>query len=788
MFVSRHLRSINKIAASRFIRLKQFERFSFPNQIYETQVQFRRLMAEKSTFSNRLANAKSPYLLQHAHNPVDWYPWCNEAIERARKEDKVIFLSVGYSTCHWCHVMERESFMNEDTARLMNQHFINIKVDREERPDIDKLYMTFILLINGSGGWPMSVFLTPDLTPITGGTYFPPRDRWGMPGFPTILAKISDKWKHNRVELKTTGESIIRAIQKSVQEKKHHEEGAAGAEDLQGRVDYLCSQASHIYERNYDQVWGGSGGAPKFPEISKLTFILNAFIRQKGDETLDVALRQLDKMANGGIHDQIFGGFARYSVDKRWHVPHFEKMLYDQGQILSAYVNAYKITRRPRYLSIADRIYKYICSDLRDPRGGFYSGEDADSLPTPDAAEKVEGAFYAWTASEIRDVFDANKDKLKEFEPLDVYEVFAHHYDVRETGNVEPGSDPHGHLLAKNILFVNESIEETSVKFGVDTTKIEKLLDIAHELLHQVRSKRCRPHLDTKIITAWNGLVLSGLSKLSTIKDAPNRQKYLETAQQLVKFIRSHLYDTNTGKLFRSAYAVGDEAGSTTSANGQSTSHGFLDDYAFLIRGLLDFYVATLDIDALKFAKELQDRQDALFWDNENGGYFYTEANAPNVIVRLKEDHDGAEPCGNSVAALNLTLLEQYFEEDSYRHKLEKLYKFFADVSPFGYVLPEMMSALMTGDDGPPLFIVVGEDAATVRTMVDIARDYYIPGLLVVHVDPTKPENVTRKVALEQKTIEGKVTAYVCQRQVCKLPMTAPEQLRKEFSEYLAER
>lgn len=785
MFAIRHLGVINQYTALNLVRLKKLTKLVVPEQFYCANFHLGGQMAsQKTTFCNRLADSKSPYLLQHAHNPVDWYPWCNEALDRAKAEDKVIFLSVGYSTCHWCHVMERESFMNEDTARLMNQHFINIKVDREERPDIDKLYMTFILLINGSGGWPMSVFLTPDLTPITGGTYFPPRDRWGMPGFPTIITKISDKWQNNRDDLKTTGQSIIRAIQKSLQEKKVRD--PANTEELTEQVDYLCSQASHIYERNYDNVWGGSGGAPKFPEISKLTFILNAFIKQKNEDTLNVALKQLDKMANGGIHDHIFGGFSRYSVDKRWHVPHFEKMLYDQGQIMGAYVNAYKITRNSRYLTIADKIYQYICTDLRDPRGGFYSGEDADSLPTPDSPEKVEGAFYAWTASEVREVLDKNKDKFTEFEAVDVYEVVAHHYDIRETGNVEPSSDPHGHLLAMNIFFITESIDETASKFGLEVQKVEKLLGIAHNLLHQTRSKRCRPHLDTKIITAWNGLILSGLSKLATVKDAPNQQKYLETAQKLVKFIREHLYDKNSKKLLRTAYAISNE--SSASTNEQSSSYGFLDDYAFLIRGLIDYYTATLDIDALTFAKELQDQQDVLFWDEENGGYFYTEANAPNVIVRLKDDHDGAEPCGNSVTAQNLTLLEQYFVEDSYKTKLNKLYNFFADVTPFGYVLPEMLSALVIGDAGPPLLIVVGDDISGVNKLLDIARDYYVPGLLIVHVDPTKPETVTRKAALQQKAIDGKVTAYICQRQVCKLPMTDPEQLRTEFAEYIVER
>lgn len=513
-------------------------------------------MAHSSSHTNRLSSAKSPYLLQHQHNPVDWYEWSDEAIQKARRENKVIFLSVGYSTCHWCHVMEHESFMDEEIAKLMNSNFVNIKVDREERPDIDKMYMTFLLLINGSGGWPMSVFLTPDLTPITAGTYFPPKSQWGMPGFSTVLTTIADRWKKDHNELKSTGASIIEAIRKSVVDRKSvsDDDEHECSQHIYATVESKFNQAVNIYARNYDKVWGGSAGAPKFPEMAKLNFMLHAFVQSQDKEILDVALRQLDKMANGGIHDHVFGGFARYSVDERWHIPHFEKMLYDQAQIMAAYVNAHKITRKEKYLKIADRIYQYVCSDLRNGKGGFYSGEDADSLPSPEASNKIEGAFYAWTFDEIKATLTEDFEKFKEFTELDVHKIYIHHYDIKPKGNVEASSDPHRHLTGKNIPFVSGSVDETADKFDTTPQVIEKVLALANESLHKVRSQRCRPHLDTKIICAWNGLMLSALSKLATVKDAEKKQEYLKTAKELYEFIREHLYDKEIKKLMRSCY------------------------------------------------------------------------------------------------------------------------------------------------------------------------------------------------------------------------------------------
>ncbi|CAO1393553.1 unnamed protein product [Diamesa serratosioi] len=721
---------------------------------------------------NRLINEKSPYLLQHAHNPVEWYSWSEESIKLAKEQNKLIFLSIGYSTCHWCHVMEKESFENEETAAIMNKHFINIKVDREERPEIDKLYMTFILLINGSGGWPLSIWLTPDLAPVTGGTYFPPKDRWGMPGFTTILQKIASKWETDKESLTTTGISVIEAIQKSVAQKRADDD----SEDMIMSVEDKFQQAIRIYKKNWDRNWGGSLGAPKFPEVSKINLLLHSYVQTKDKELLDIVTNTLDKIANGGIHDHIFGGFARYSVDKKWHVPHFEKMLYDQGQLLIAYVNAYKITNSIRYLEVAEKIFKYVCKDLYHPGGGFYSGEDADSLPEHTSVDKIEGAFYAFSYAEVEELFEENKSKFTEFKSLKSFDIYSYHFDIKENGNVEPASDPHGHLLEKNILFVNGSLEDTAEKFGTTTDIVAAILEIGHGILYEFREKRPRPHLDTKIICAWNGLMLSGICKAASV-DVPNRDAYLKIANKQIEFIRENLYNTKERKLLRACY--GDREKTSLAPK---PIYGFLDDYTFLIKGLIDHYIASLDVSSLFWAKELQDLQDEYFWDDKNGGYFYSQADAPDVIVRMKEDHDGAEPCGNSVAANNLILLGAYYEDLNYKNKAIRLSEYFTNVNPFGYVLPEMMSAFLSDDVGLHMLIVVGPDNDESRELISVASNYYVPGLISILYKTDKPDDITRQSVKQFKAIKGKATAYVCHNKRCHLPITCPKILAEEFA------
>lgn len=503
---------------------------------------------EHPEYTNRLVNEKSTYLLQHAHNPVDWYPWGDEAIAKAKAEKKLIFLSVGYSTCHWCHVMEKESFENPDIAAVMNRDYVNIKVDREERPDLDRIYMNFVVMINGSGGWPMSVWLTPDLAPISAGTYFPPVDRWGTPGFSSVLKKVHEKWTADHENLTRVGLRVIDVMRQTSPER-------TGTENVVLSTEDKFNEAVRIFKRNVDSEWGGFGKSPKFPEVSKLNFLLHANTHKPDPEVLAVPLKTLDKIAEGGIHDHVFGGFARYSVDRKWHIPHFEKMLYDQGQLLQAYVHSYKIKQNPAYLDVSHKIFRYIVKDLYHPEGAFYSGEDADSYPTFGFPAKIEGAFYAWEWQELKDIYDEN---VAQFSQAESFDIFSHYYGIEEVGNVEPASDPQGHLLLKNILMVQTSLDATAKKYKTDIATVKATLQLFKEILHEIRDKRPRPHLDTKILTSWNGLVLSGISKLASIsEDADRKAEYIRVARKLVAFVKSNLYDASTKTIYRTCYGDG---------------------------------------------------------------------------------------------------------------------------------------------------------------------------------------------------------------------------------------
>ncbi|XP_037947163.1 uncharacterized protein B0495.5-like isoform X1 [Teleopsis dalmanni] len=751
------------------------------NHSYFTRTSLIRSMSTEAVsavpkHTNRLAKEKSPYLLQHAHNPVDWYPWGEEAIERARAEKKLIFLSVGYSTCHWCHVMERESFENEDVAKILNSNFISIKVDREERPDIDKIYMQFVLMINGHGGWPMSVWLTPDLAPLAAGTYFPPVNHRGVPSFSNVLKTILSRWESNEQQLNSTGKEIIATLRKQLTEKQSEQVFEPNS------ADHVLKEALNIFKQRYDRHYGGFGSRPKFPEVSRLNFLFHAYIVTKDTDVLDMVLQTLYHIGDGGIHDHVFGGFARYSVDSEWHVPHFEKMLYDQGQLMAAYANAYKLTRDEYFLRRADDTFRYLIKDLRHPLGGFFAGEDADSLPTFNDAVKVEGAFYAWTFDEVKEAVMTNEKLYGNFDANRAFEIYSFHYSMLPAGNVQPSSDPQGHLKGKNILIVKDSEKDTCKKFEITVEQLQLILNTTNDILHGIRDKRPRPHLDTKIITAWNGLVLSGLAKLSNCGSS-KREEYMNAAKKLVDFIKTNLFDAKHKKLFRSCYGI-DVNNEKLNIEEMENIYGFLDDYAFLIKGLLDYYKSSLDINALQWAIELQDIQDTLFWDDNHGGYFYSEAESPNVVVRLKEDHDGAEPCGNSVTARNLILLSHYFDKDTYQKRAAKLFDFFADVKPFGYTLPEMTSALFLHEFGLDLVAVVGPDSETTKRFVEICRKFYIPGMIILHVDPQHPDDsYNERVQNKFKMINGKPTVYICHDRVCRMPVTDPAVLEENLKE-----
>src|SRR6266566_5311915 len=530
----------------------------------------------RSEHTNRLAGEKSPYLLQHAHNPVDWYPWGEEAFAKARRENKPIFLSIGYSTCHWCHVMEHESFESEEVAAIMNREFVNIKVDREERPDVDRVYMTFVQATTGGGGWPMSVWLTPDLKPFVGGTYFPPEDRYGQPAFKTVLERVATAWKENHDKIVEQGGKIVAALRES--------QSTATAE---GKIDAAILDAAYQQiDRSYDPKEGGFGNAPKFPRPVTLNFLTRFYARdpkrESGKHALEMTLFTLRKMAAGGMHDHIGGGFHRYSVDRYWHVPHFEKMLYDQAQLAVAYQDAFQITRDKQYESVARDILDYVTRDMTSKESGFFSAEDADSpvvAPTPrdlsavasakaddrGHVETKEGAFYIWTKKEIDEALG------------DAAEIFDFHYGVQPHGNAPEGSDPQDEFRGKNILIERHTNRETAEHFKKTEEQIAKLLAQNREKLFAIRSKRPRPHLDDKIIAAWNGLMISAFARAARVLDEP---RYLEIATRAAKFLGTNLYEEKSKLLYRNY------------RGSRSNIEGFADDYAFVIQGLLDLYEA----------------------------------------------------------------------------------------------------------------------------------------------------------------------------------------------------
>ncbi|XP_025424770.1 spermatogenesis-associated protein 20 isoform X2 [Sipha flava] len=716
---------------------------------------------------NRLALERSPYLLQHAENPVEWYPWGDEAFEKARVEDKLIFLSVGYSTCHWCHVMEHESFENEDVAAVMNQYYINIKVDREERPDVDQLYMTFVQAATGQGGWPMSVFLTPDLKPIGGGTYYPPIDAYGRPGFKTLLLNMAKKWKKDSTSMLENSSKLMRIL------------GDTTTFDIQ-----LGTELSQIMKPNpktwitcysqlqriYDDDWAGFGMPPKFPQPSILDFLFHVSYKtpnsSEGKESLNMALETLQKMAMGGIHDHIGQGFARYSTDEKWHVPHFEKMLYDQAQLAVSYTTAYLITKHKKYSDIVHDILQYVCRDLSHKQGGFYSAEDADSLPTANSFKKREGAFCTWTQEEVKTLLNKPLQSKSEIKLSD---LFCWHFSVLPNGNVRPDSDPHGELLNQNVLIEFRSKENTAKKFEISVENMEKELVIAKAILFEARKKRPRPHLDNKIITSWNGLMITAYAKAAS---ALNVEEYKQRAIQAAEFLETYAWDSNTNVLLRSCYV--NENGDI--ADIKKPIKGFLNDYAFLIRGLLDLYECTLQSKWLLWADKLQEQQDKLFWDTEKFGYYSSSDEDPSIILRFKNDHDGAEPSGNSISALNLLRLSILTEKSEYSSKIDSLFLIFAGrLSNNSSTLPTLVSALTLHCDSMISVYVTGEsDDPEFKALLSVIRNRYRPDLVLALAETNSLSDLARGLAQSEN---GKAAAYVCKNNSCNLPVYNPNEL-----------
>jgi uncharacterized protein len=699
-------------------------------------------------YTNRLIHEKSPYLLQHAHNPVDWYPWGKEAFDKAKKENKPIFLSVGYSTCHWCHVMEHESFENPEIAKLMNDNFISIKVDREERPDIDQVYMTFVQATTGSGGWPMTVFLTPDLKPFFGGTYFPPEEKWGQPGLTRVLNKIADAWKSDHERIVASSAKIIDQLQSAIAIS-----GGAGKVS-----DTVARKAYEQFASQFDAKFGGFGGAPKFPRPVTLNFLFDFYgsnpESKEGKHALEMSIFTLRKMADGGIHDHIGGGFHRYSTDKSWHVPHFEKMLYDQAQLAIAYISAFQITREPLFEKTARDILDYVRRDMTDKGGGFYSAEDADSLISADKPEHAEGAFYVWSKDEIDRVLGAERAK-----------VFAYHFGVEANGNAS--EDPQGEFKKKNILIQLHDVGDTAKKFGLTKEKTEQLLDESRKLLFDARAKRPRPARDDKIVTAWNGLMISAFARAYQVLDDP---AYLEAANKAADFIRQNLYSAKTNTLLRSY------------REGASDVNGFASDYAFLIQGLLDLYEASFDVNKIDMAIKLQRHEDELFRDVKQGGYFSTIDADANVLLRMKEADDTAEPSPNSVTALNLLRIGYMLDQDEARRRAEETLQAFAkqlEAAPSS--MPQMLVALFWSRSKPKQVVIAGkaDDRETSAMLREVHR-HYVPHEVVILADGGAGQQFFADRVEFMKSvakIDDKPTAYVCENFVCQLPTTDVKKL-----------
>ncbi|MCS6953274.1 MAG: thioredoxin domain-containing protein [Bryobacterales bacterium] len=696
--------------------------------------------------TNRLVHEKSPYLLQHAHNPVDWFPWGEEAFEKARREDKPIFLSVGYSTCHWCHVMERESFQNEEIAALLNRYFVPVKVDREERPDVDRIYMTFVQAVTGSGGWPMSVFLTPDLKPFFGGTYFPPDNRWGRPGFRYILERLAEAWISDRERVVHSGEQLLQELRRYVEIVPEP-----------ARLDAsLLESGFFAFRRSFDSRYGGFGEAPKFPRPAALNFLLREYARTRNPEALEMTLATLEAMARGGIYDHLGGGFHRYSVDERWFVPHFEKMLYDQAQLAVSYLEAFQITGRPVLARVAREVLDYVLRDMTDPEGGFYSAEDADSVIDPSQPEvKGEGAFYVWRRDEIEAVLGRP-----------AAEWFAYRYGVEEDGNV--AHDPHGEFTGKNILYEARSIEETAHRFGRSAEAMAAALEQAKAALLAARNLRPRPHRDDKVLTSWNGLMISAFAVAARIL---GQTRYLEAARRAAEFVLTRMYDSRAGTLLRRY------------REGEAAIPAFLDDYAFFAQALLDLYEACFDVRYLEQALELTERMRELFEDRRHGAFFSTAEGDSSLVLRMKDDYDGAEPSGNSIAALNLLRLAAITDRADLRQSAERTLEAFASrmrLAPSG--VPQMLVALGWLLATPRQVVIAGpRDDTRTQALLRVVEQRFLPYKVVLLAgEESQPRLAQWQPAIAaMRARQGKPTAYVCENFVCRAPVTEPDELAR---------
>jgi uncharacterized protein len=657
---------------------------------------------------NELINETSPYLLQHAHNPVEWHAWNDATLEQARKQDKPILLSIGYSACHWCHVMEHESFENDAIAQLMNDNFINIKVDREERPDLDQVYMNAVQAMTGSGGWPMTVFLLPTGEPFYGGTYFPPEDRYGRPGFPRVLLSVAKAYREKRDEILGSAQVIRAQLNRNLQ----------SAAEPDGIVPELLDDAARVLAARFDPREGGFGGAPKFPPSMTIDFLLRYHHRTGDDHALHMATFTLDKMAYGGLYDQVGGGFHRYSTDDRWLVPHFEKMLYDNALLARAYLDAYRLTHNPLYRRITEEVLDFIVREMRDANGGFYSTQDADS-------EGVEGKFYVWELGEFRDVAGADA------------ELLAHYFDVTEHGNWEH----------RNILNIGRPADLFCRMEKISEDELRDKVTLARKRLYAAREKRVRPGRDEKILTDWNGLALRAFADAAAHL---GRDDYRAVAQANAEFILKTLWD---GERLLHSFK-----------DGRARFNAYLDDYANVADGLLSLYQLTFDARWLRQAETLADRIVGGFWDAAQGGFFFTSSDHEALVSRTKDFFDNATPSGNSVAADVLLRVSALLDRPDLRQKAEQLTASITNLlaeypSGFGRMLAAVDFQL-----GPSMEIAI---TGGVEPFAPAFRKHYLPRAVIA-----AGELNAIPLLRDRAPVGGKPTAYVCQNMVCKQPVT----------------
>ena len=673
--------------------------------------------------SNRLAREKSPYLLQHQHNPVDWYPWGEEAFSKAIAEDKPIFLSIGYSTCHWCHVMERESFEDEQVAAFLNEHFVSIKVDREERPDVDKIYMTAVQAISGQGGWPLSAFLTGELKPFYGGTYFPPSDVQGRPGFLNLLHGLANLWRTKRSEVTHSSTDLHQRLAE-----------LCDAVPSNGTPlnEKILEKAAESFRLGYDPVDGGFGRAPKFPRPTQPAFLLRYGVRHQRQDLIDMVIHTCERMAKGGMYDQIGGGFARYSVDSKWLVPHFEKMLYDNAQLVHLYLDAYLVSGRRSFIRVIEETLDYVRRDMTHKEGGFFSAEDADS-------EGKEGKFYCWTRAELEAGLEPEE-----------FQVFANYYGVTEGGNFVDHSDPDP-LPKQNVL----SVVGEDLSAGQ-----EAILKRARANVAEIRSRRVRPHLDDKVLVSWNGLMLGAMARAYGVL---GREEDRVSAERCFNFLWTTLWDASSNCLFHRW------------REGERDSVQLFQGYAYLLGGVIDLYEVTLNPDYLQSAISLADAMIEQFYDSENGGFWQSGAESSHLILRLKEDYDGAEPSGNSVVMIALQKLAAICDREDYEAIAQRCLKVFSErMDQLPQAVPLMLLALDFSLFPPHRVVIQGDPASeSTQSLMRAAHRVYQPNKVVMGTQGMVSAFV-RGLAEEGQDAK----AFLCTAQACQEPSNDPERVQ----------